>query len=420
MTSLPQHLLDPAAAPGLPVPDGSLPDLGERSTRGLRIAMIGLKGLPATYGGIERHVEEIGARLAARGHHVTAYCRNSYATAELAAYRGMTLRRLPTISRKHLDALVHSALATAAAMADRPDIIHYHALGPGLVAPLPRYLSSARVVLTVHGLDNERAKWSRPAKAVLGTAHWMSGRVPDATIVVSRALEAHYQDRFLRPAVMISNGVTARVPQPPSEIASKFGLVPGRYVLYVGRLVPEKAADVLLRAWRAVPGDFRLVIAGDSSHTDSYAAELRRLAAADPRVVMTGYVYGDLLAELYSNAAVFTLPSLLEGLPLTLLEAASYARPIVATDIAPHREVIGLDGPGHRLVPPGDWSALAAALVDSLPVTDHQRRGAAALGRRVLSTYSWDDAARLTEALYANLAARPAFGARLTARPGPS
>lgn len=419
MTSLPQHLLDPTAAPGLPVSDDSRPDVGERSTRGLRIAMVGLKGLPATYGGIERHVEEIGARLAARGHHVTAYCRTSYATAELAAYRGMTLRRLPTISRKHLDALVHSALATAAAMADRPDIVHYHALGPGLVAPLPRYLSSARVVLTVHGLDNERAKWSRPARAVLGTAHWLSGHVPDATIVVSRSLEEHYQHRFPRPAVMISNGVTARAPLPPTEITSRFGLVPGRYALYVGRLVPEKAADVLVRAWRAVPGDFRLVIAGDSCHTDSYTAELRRLAAADPRVVMTGYVYGDLLAELYSNAAVFTLPSLLEGLPLTLLEAASYARPIVASDIAPHREVIGLDGPGHRLVPPGDCSALTAALVGSLTETDRQRQGAAALRRRVLSTYSWDDAALLTEALYRSLAARPASRGRRTPRPAP-
>jgi glycosyltransferase involved in cell wall biosynthesis len=380
----------------------------EPAGRRLRIAMIGLKGLPATYGGIERHVEELGSRLAARGHDVTVYCRSSYGTEPLASYRGMRLVRVPTIASKHLDAIVHSAVATMAAIGAKPDIVHYHALGPGLVAPLPRYLSPSRVVLTVHGLDNERAKWSGPARAVLGAGHWMSGHVPDATIVVSRALAEHYHEHFRRPIITVANGVDSKPPLPAALIRSRYGLEPRQYALFVGRLVPEKAPDLLIQAWRRLPAGHRLVIAGDSSHTDRYADEVRRLAAADPRIVLTGYVYGDLLGELYSNAGVFVLPSLLEGLPLTLLEAASYGRPIVATAIPPHVEVLGADAPGHRLVPIDDSDALARAVADTFAAPDLATHGALGLRRHVLATYRWDTATDLTESLYQRIAAAAA------------
>src|SRR5204862_652941 len=153
---------------------------------------------------------------------------------------------------------------------------------------------------------------------------------------------------------------------PPNEIATRFGLHGGDYVLFVGRLVPEKAPDLLLRAFRHVPGDVRLVIAGGSSFTDRYTDSLTALASDDKRVVLPGYVYGETLAELYANAAAFVLPSLVEGLPLTLLEAASYGAPVVASAIGPHFEVVGADGPGHRLVPAGDATTLASALSSTL------------------------------------------------------
>ena len=165
----------------------------------MRIAMIGQRGVPATFGGVEHHVEELGARLAARGHEIIVYTRSNYVAERCDAYRGMRVRQLPTVKQKHLDAIVHSAISTVSAIADHVDIVHYHAVGPGLPAFIPRYLSRAKVVLTVHGLDAEREKWGRGAKSALQLATWLSARVPDATIVVSRSLAEHYAERYRRP-----------------------------------------------------------------------------------------------------------------------------------------------------------------------------------------------------------------------------
>lgn len=364
---------------------------------GVRVAMIGQRGVPATFGGIEHHVEEIGSRLAARGHEVTVYCRGNYVPSGSTAYRGMRLRVLPTVGTKHLDAIAHSALSSMQALTERYDVVHYHALGPGLVAPLTRVLSRARVVLTVHGLDDERAKWGGAARTVLRLAGWLSARVPDRTVVVSRALARHYATRYARATACIPNGVEA----PPMTGAVDREATP--YVLFVGRLVPEKAPDVLVRAFARVPGDVRLVLVGDSSFTDEYVRGLRQLAAADRRVSLPGYVYGQELGRLYRGASAFCLPSEVEGLPLTLLEAASYGVPVVASAIPPHVEVLGADGPGRRLVPFGDADALTRTLSEVLADNEREREGAAALRASVLATYDWDVAVDLLESVYLEL-----------------
>ncbi|MEV1288076.1 glycosyltransferase family 4 protein [Micromonospora sp. NPDC049679] len=373
--------------------------------RRLRIAMVGQKGMPATYGGIERHVEELASRLAGYGHEVTVYCRQSYGTAPLDEYRGVRLRQVRTVASKHLDAIVHSATSTLAALRERPDIVHYHGLGPGLVAPLPRYLSRAKVVLTVHGLDNQRAKWGLAARTVLNTAYWLSGYVPDERVAVSRGLAAHYDDRFGGAARYIPNGVAAARHVPAAQITGRFGLTPGGYLLLVGRLVPEKAADLLIRAFRRVPTGLRLAVVGGSSFTDGYVARLTAAAQDDPRIVFTDFAYGDLLAELYSHAAGFVQPSRLEGLPLTLLEAASYGLPVVASDIPPHLEVVGADGPGRRLFRDGSEDDLVRALGQLTADPEAERVGALALRDRVCDEYTWDGAARELERLYLELAA---------------
>lgn len=364
----------------------------------LRIAMIGQRGVPASFGGIEHHVEEVGARLAARGHEVSVYARSNYVETRRSTYRGMRVRTLPTLDTKHLDAITHSALSSLAAVARRYDVVHYHALGPGLTAPVVRALSRSKVVLTVHGLDDERAKWGGGARGVLKAAGWMSGRVPHATVVVSRALALHYAASYARPTTCIPNGVAA-----PS--ASAAGPSGPPYVLFVGRLVPEKAPDLLIEAFRDLPGDVRLVLAGGSSFTDDYVLRLRTLAAGDPRVELPGYVYGDDLERLYRGASAFCLPSQLEGLPLTLLEAASHGVPVVASAIPPHREVLGRQGPGRRTFPPGDRVALTAALVAVLRDPAAEREGAATLRASVLDRYDWDVAVDRLEALYRSLVA---------------
>ena len=368
--------------------------------------MIGARGVPATFGGIEHHVQHLGSRLAERGHDVTVYCRPNYVREPQDRYRGMRLRHVPTIGTKHLDAIVHSGLSAVDALRGGYDIVHYHALGPGLVAPLSRYASRAKVVTTIHGLDNERAKWGRLAKAAHNAGAWVSAHVPDATVTVSKALAEHYASVYDRSAHFIPNGVEPGVRRSAEEVRERFRLGADPYVLFVGRLVPEKAPDLLVRAFRDVPGDVRLVVAGGVSFTTDYATQGQREAAADPRVVLPGYVYGDALAGLYANAAAFVLPSFVEGLPLTLLEAAAHGAPLLASDIAPHVEVLVDDGPGHRLFPVGDQAALTAQLSRILAAPATEREGAEATRERILAEYRWEAVVTATEDLYRQLLLR--------------
>lgn len=373
----------------------------------MKIAFIGQKGVPATFGGIEHHVEEVGSRLAARGHDVTVFCRTNYVAQRLREYKGMRLVHLPTIGSKHLDAIAHSLLSTGATVGRGFDVIHYHAIGPGALAPVARAATRAKVVQTIHGRDDERAKWSRAAQAMLRGAAWMSARVPDATIVVSHALAEHYRTHYQREVDYIPNGVNAPPERPNAEaIERRFGLEPGSYLLFVGRLVPEKAPDLLVRAFRRVPGELRLVIVGGSSFTDTYVQSVRELVANDRRVEWVDYVYGDVLAELYANARAFVLPSSVEGLPLTLLEAASHATPVVASAIAPHVEVLGADGPGRRLFRPGDEDDLIAAILRSLADPQAEQAGATMLADEVVKKYRWDRVVDATEAVYERVGAR--------------
>jgi glycosyltransferase involved in cell wall biosynthesis len=383
----------------------------------LHIAMVGQKGLPATYGGIEHHVENIGARLVERGHEVTVYCRATYSEVQADEYRGMRLVAAPTIGTKHLDAIVHSATSTGKALAAGADVVHYHGIGPGLVAPVPRFLSSASVVMTVHGLDHQRTKWGAAAQAVLGAAHWMSGRVPDELVVVSHDLVEHYRGRSGREATYVPNGVVQH-PAAPAHLLDDFGLRPGRYAVSVGRLVPEKRADLLIRAFRRVEGDYRLAIVGDSSFSDDFSRHLRTLADGDPRIVFTGYAYGSTLAALYQHAGVFVQPSALEGLPLTLLEAVSHDCPVLVSDIPPHHEVIGNGSSRHRSVPVNSLDDLTLALRDMLGTDLPPDPQAQQLRSAVVSHYSWDTAARELERIYLrSLARRRGSPARQNGRP---
>jgi glycosyltransferase involved in cell wall biosynthesis len=367
------------------------------------IAFIGQRGVPATIGGIEHHVEEIGSRLVDRGHEVTVYTRANYTADRVSEHRGMRVRYIPTAPTKHLEALVHSGLSTGVAMlpgADRADILHYHAIGPSVFTPLPRALTRRGVVLTIHGLDYDRDKWGLGARAALRSAGWISAHVPHATITVSKNLADYYLERYGRMAHYIPNGVAPPVRRAPQLITERFGLHGGDYALFLGRLVPEKAPDLLVRAFRKVDTTARLVIAGGSSFTDQYVHELEVLAARDPRVLLVGAVHGELLEELYTNAALFVLPSRLEGLALTLLEAASYRLPLVASGIPPNREVIGEDSPGGRMFPSDDEGGLTAALTATLDNLEAARAGAEALGDRVVRAYDWDAATGATEEVY--------------------
>lgn len=375
----------------------------------MRIAMIGQKGLPAQYGGVEKAVEELAARLVARGHHVTAFNKADDRLPQPSEHRGIELRYVPTVGGKHLRNLTQSFAGTLHTLVRHYDIVHYHALGPCLAAPLARLRPGSRVVVTIQGRDDQRAKWSRPAQAVLTTAAWVAATVPHARIAVSRQLQREFRDQFGRDSVHIPNGVSVAAPapvDPTNDPLDAFGLQAGHYLLNVGRLVPEKAVDHLLQAWAGVRTDLKLAIVGGSSHTDDYVERLHRLADADARIVLTGPVYGAGTDRLFRQAAGYVMPSLLEGLPLALLEAISYGLPVVVSDIPPHLEVVGCSEPGQRVFAAGDLEEMAKQLQILVDGLSDEREAARQLRARVLVDYSWDRITDRTEELYASLVRR--------------
>ncbi len=370
----------------------------------MRIAMIGQQGIPARHGGVEKAVEELSARLAERGHEVHVFNRWTPGR-KLRRHRGIRIRYVPAFGGKYLGNLTQSVMGTAAAAVGGYDIVHFHALGPCLASPIARMRPHSRVVVTLQGRDDQRAKWSKPAKVILGLAAWMSANVPHGGIAVSKMLQREFADEFGVDTTHIPNGVSAPgAPAPVQEDPlERFGLEPGRYLLNVGRLVPEKAIDHLLAAFPNVPGDVRLAIVGGSSHTDEYQDKLAALAAKDPRIVLTGPIYGAEKDRIFRNALGYVMPSLLEGLPLALLEAISYGLPVVVSDIEPHLEVVESDGPGHRVFRVGDLDHLAKQVTTLVNEASLEQEGAQLLEERVLVEYSWETVTDKTEALYERL-----------------
>jgi len=371
----------------------------------MRIAMIGQKGIPANYGGVEKAVEEVSALLVERGHEVTVFNVADSDAPQPRFHRGIRLRYVKTPDSKHLGQLVQSAKAASLSALAGYDIVHFHALGPCLFTPIPRLRPGTRVVATVQGRDDQRAKWNRPARVALGTAARMSATVPHQVITVSGQLQAEYEQEFDRETVHIPNGVTPIGPAPaygPDDNPEHFGLEPGKYLINVGRLVPEKAVDKLIRAFRSVPGDTKLAIVGGSSHTDGYVDTLEQLAAADPRVVLTGPVYGHGLDALYRHAMGYVMPSDLEGLPLSLLEGISYGLPVVVSDIGPHLEVVKDSAPGRRVFPAGNLELMSKQLAALVTNPAEEQRAAQELMDRVMVDFSWDRITTLTEQVYEN------------------
>jgi len=370
--------------------------------RSLRVAMIGQKGYPPVQGGIEKHVAELAARLPQLGIEVDIYSRPHYSGLSGSCdLSGVRILRLPSLPTKHLDAISHSVVSTCDALARRPDLIHYHALGPGLLAGIPRRLAGIPTVVTVHGLDWQREKWGRFARWVLQRGERSAVELPDATIVVSRALAEHFAREYHGQVDYIPNGITPLRPLAPRRIVAR-GLS-ARYVLFVGRLVPEKGCHLLLEAWRALPaavkGDRELVIAGDAGFTSAYVDRLKQDAGDGVRFL--GFVHGDLLTELYSNAEVLVLPSTLEGLSIALLEGMSFRLACLVSDIPPNREAAGDTTLFFRS---GDSGDLATKLSGLLADGELRNRLGEAAGARVRSDYTWPRVASATAAVYRRIA----------------
>ncbi|MDD8047232.1 MAG: glycosyltransferase family 4 protein [Verrucomicrobiota bacterium] len=378
----------------------------------MKIAMIGQKGVPATYGGPERHVEELGRRLAAMGHEVSVYVRPYYGQSAkeggfLKEYLGMRLYTLPSIRTKHLDAISHSFLATVHAIPRGMDIVHFHAQGPSTVAWLSR-AGRSRTVATVHGLDWQREKWGRLASAYLKLGEISSARWVDGTICVSRTMTEYYEKKYGIHPAYIPNGIRMPGEVGNAQIRAQWGLDRGGYYLFLARLVPEKGCHYLVQAFRRLKTDRRLVITGGGVYTDAYVQRLRELAGDDPRILFTGYQYGEVLEELYANAYLYILPSDLEGLPITLLEAMSHATPALVSDIPENLEVLDGAKDSTRGVGLTFPRGAEQGLEERLAWAEGHPEEIATMGRagrdRVSSAYDWDQIAQQTADFYANIA----------------
>lgn len=372
----------------------------------MKIAMIGQKGIPSRAGGVEIHVEELAAGLIEAGAEVDVYCRRYYCKNRVKEHRGIHLIYVPTISTKHLDAIIYTLLATIIALGKGYDVFHYHACGPSSLCWIPK-LFGKKVVCTSHGLDWKRAKWGTFGQDYLKFGEKIIGKYADEIIVLNDPMKEYFLETYGRDTNVIPNGVEEPAILTAELIKERWGLEKESYILFLGRLVPEKGIHYLIEAYQKLKTDKKLVIAGGSSHSDDYVERLAAMSLDNDNIIMTGFVSGKLLEELYSNAFLYVLPSDVEGLPISLLEAMSYKRCCLTSDI---QENTTTSKDKAFAFKKGNVQDLYDKLkeIDSLPVEEVRRIGEEA-GQYVLDTYRWKTVVDKTETVYEKVQISPCF-----------
>jgi glycosyltransferase involved in cell wall biosynthesis len=370
--------------------------------RQLNIACIGTRGVPSNYSGIETACEGLYSALANLGHKITVYCRSETNSQETDYYRGIRRIAMPAIRTRSLESLSHNAVCLSHAAIQRDyDIVHVHALAPGCFVPVCRF-TKARLVSTVHGLDWQRAKWKGVGSKLLRFGERSLVRHADQMIVVSQDLQRYYNLSYGRSTVHIPNGVEelANDDRNDQDTLGLYGLQPSEYILFLGRLVPEKRVEDLIVAYRFVPGNRKLVIAGDNSSHDGYITNLQALANEDSRVLFTGAQKRTAVHALFRNAALFVNPSELEGLPMTVLECIQHGTPVLASDIPSHRELLGGDHRYDLFFAHGNADSLRRGIDAALASIEYYRRLIASKRTVLLRDHSWAAIAKRTEDVY--------------------
>ncbi len=379
----------------------------QAAKNGLRIAMIGHKRIPSREGGVEVVVDELSVRMAQMGHHVEAYNRfghhvsgkkydQEYGWKGRKFYKGVRIYIVPTFRRSSLNAIVYTFFATIMALFHHYDVIHYHAEGPCAMLWLPHFLKR-KVVVTIHGLDWQRAKWGNFASFVIKFGERMAAKYADDVIVLSDNVKQYFADVYHREVTYIPNGINRPKPQGQTVIEEKYGLKKDGYFLFLARIVPEKGLHYLIEAFSGLETDKKLVIAGGSSQAMDYMERIHRMAAEDERILMTDFVQGQVLEELYANAYAFVLPSDVEGMALTLLEAMSYGDCCLVSDIRENTEVVEDMALTFKK---GDVRDLRRQLVWMLAHPEEVRRMGEASVDYICGKYDWDDVTRRTIAVY--------------------
>jgi glycosyltransferase involved in cell wall biosynthesis len=362
----------------------------------MKVAVIGTRGFPNIQGGVEKHCESLYPLIAEKDPQIklTVFRRKPYVTENTSAPFGHSIQfmDLRTTRNKYLETLIHSFQAAVICLFKRPDLVHVHNIGPALVLPLLK-LAGLKVLVTYHSDNYNHEKWGVIAKKILKAGEWLVGRLADRIIVVSKRQLSLFDDKS--GAIHIPNGVTI-YETPASTTISQPGVSKGQYILAVARFVPEKGLDLLVKAFKSYNADLKLVIAGDADHETAYSRDLKQQMAGDSRIIATGYITGDRLAWLFSNARLFVLPSRHEGLPIALLEALGYGLPVLASDIPANRE---LDLPDERYFKAGDAQDLLRKLeilADIMMPKEEKERQK----KRISESYDWRVVAEKTMDVY--------------------
>ncbi|MBI2552785.1 glycosyltransferase family 4 protein [Candidatus Uhrbacteria bacterium] len=370
----------------------------------MKIAFIGQKAIPFYRdGGVERHVEELSTRLAKRGHEVTVFVRKRYVATKDDMWNGVKLTRVPEIPTKHLGTISSTLCSTLYALRSRYDIIHFHGVGPALLSWIPRLFTRAKIVVTFHSIDRFHAKWGFWARFVLRIGEWCATHIPHTTIGVSHSIVRYCRQAYKKNVHYIPNAVEIHKME-SSAALKQWGLQKNGYLVTVARLIKHKGIHYLIEAYRQVPeevkGEMKLVIVGAPSFTADYSAYLKQLAAADHRIIFTGYQTGDELKQLYAHAYFYVHPSESEGLSLTILEAMSFGKCVLISNIPENLEAIDHSGVPFAV---GNVSDLAEKIVGLINHPEIVReKGKLALGF-IKRYFDWDKVVAETEKLYTSL-----------------
>lgn len=373
----------------------------------MKIAMLGHKRIPSREGGVEIVVEELACRMVENGHEVTVYNRKGHHVSgkeyedfsykRKFVYKGINVITIPTFKSKSLNAVVYSLLATFHAIIKPYDVIHFHAEGSCVMILLAK-LFGKKCVATIHGLDWKRSKWGGFATKYLLLGERIAAKYADEVIVLSKEMQKYFCNIYGRNTVYIPNGINTHDLVAPKIISDKYGLGGGDYYLFVARLVPEKGLHYLIDAYEKISTDKKLVIAGGSSHTDDYVNIIQERCKKNSNIIMTGFVQGEELAELFSNCYFYVLPSDVEGMPISLLEAMSFGCNCLVSDIPENIAIV------HKTAfafEHGNVMSLEKVLnqIEMLSM-ENDTNNRDLIRNYVLETYSWESILKQTIEIY--------------------
>lgn len=369
----------------------------------MKIAMIGHKRIPSREGGVEIVVEELSKRLVKDGNKVDAFNRKGKnvqdknadkSNKSIKEYKGIRILTIPTINKKGIDATLYSFLASIRALFGKYDVLHYHAEGSCAMLWIP-HIFRKRKIVTIHGLDWQRSKWGGFATKYIKFGEKCAVKYADEIIVLSKGVKEYFKDTYNRETVFIPNGVNKPEIKEAKIITKKYGLKKDDYILFLARIVPEKGLDYLIDAYSELKTDKKLVIAGGASHTNDYLEHIKDKVKNNENIIMTGFVQGEELDELYSNCYLYCLPSDIEGMPISLLEAMSYGCNCLVSDIEENTQVVEKYATTFKK---SDIKDLKKQLEKCIKGTN--RKEAKVLQEYILKKYDWDDVVKKTEKLY--------------------